>query len=279
MTTPNKFSSEFLSKFEIVSRNLLFKAKNNPKPINVYTRREEPSETLWHRPTKETIDELCSHLRFGMTATICKKHVYNIDKEGNRYYNNEYDLQYAVHKIMYKYVWFEDGLGGYNCAWIVNDTDADDFKDDYCEFSHATVQLNCAEDSSGKHVFAIPSEQCIQEEISVRFATDDPSDFDTVREMYTNLWSCNDDPPAMRETKVLKKEEIERRRTLVPLFTNNKTVDFTYFQILNRMDHGTAYNFYGDAFSYIDPVTKEEKLGKLTHHEYRTLVSNRDNYK
>jgi len=73
---------------------------------------------------------------------------------------HDYGLE---HEVRYKYTYFPDGKGGYNCAWVVNDSD-EDVDDNYmCMFSRGKLLLNCPEDPSGKHEYIIPSYACIHE--------------------------------------------------------------------------------------------------------------------
>jgi len=73
---------------------------------------------------------------------------------------HDYGLE---HEVRYKYTYFPDGKCGYNCAWVVNDSD-EDVDDNYmCMFSRGKLLLNCPEDPSGKHEYIIPSYACIHE--------------------------------------------------------------------------------------------------------------------
>jgi hypothetical protein len=73
--------------------------------------------------------------------------------------NCDYGLE---HEVRYKYTYFPDGKGGYNCAWVVNDSEEDE--DNYmCMFKRGTLLLNCPEDPSGKHEYVIPSYACIKD--------------------------------------------------------------------------------------------------------------------
>jgi hypothetical protein len=85
----------------------------------------------------------------------------NFPKKTIKYSETAHDYG-LEHEVSYKYTYFSDGKGGYNCAWVVNDSDEDD-DNYYCMFKRGKLLLNCPEDPSGKHEYVIPSYACIKD--------------------------------------------------------------------------------------------------------------------
>jgi len=94
----------------------------------------------------------------------------NFPKKMVKYPENNYDYG-LEHEVGYKYTYFPDGKGGYNCAWVVFDSEEDVEDNYYCMFKRGKLLLNCPEDPSGKHEYVIPSYACIKDG---PFFTDEP---------------------------------------------------------------------------------------------------------
>jgi len=139
-------------------KHLEYRGKHMPKIVKVCTGGETlPYELLYNAP-EQMVKDFVQTLAFGVSIKFPKKYeAYPLDENGEPYGDCD------GHTIKRRYTYFEDGQGGYNCAWIVYDSEMDTFDMDFETpfFKRGNLILNCPEDPSGKHEYIMPTESCI----------------------------------------------------------------------------------------------------------------------